>query len=127
MLQCFKSVVCPEHSSAAGDIYKRPRSKILLRARLHMAKNLSTNTRRILNEYSKILDVEKRIIKFKFIFFLRNSIFLKIFRLVHCFRKFYILKKSPRRRIKNLRLVFVGKFFAMCRQALRRILLPSLL
>ena len=76
-----------------------------------MTKNLLTNIRRIF--------VDEEFIILSFIF-LRNSIFVKFLDLLVGFRKFYILKKSwmKKNSSSNIRRMFVGKFFAMCRWAL---------
>ena len=117
-----------------------------IRALLHMAKNLPTNSRRILNEYSansqrrKILRLRRILtpnFNFLFNFFCETHFFSYFLGLWTCFRKKIKLKlKILCRRIlyeqkffageekffveysSSIRRLFVGKLFAMCRWAL---------
>ena len=80
--------------------------KETLSARLHMTKDLLTNIRLVDEEFIILI-----------IFFLQTPFFVIFLDLLVGFRKFYILKKILDEK-KNLRRIFVGKFFAMCRWGL---------
>ena len=90
-----------------------------------MAKNLSTKSRWILNDYAgeEFFFVEYSSAKnFKsiLIFFCETQFFIKFLALWTCFCKFYIFKKSSAKKKSSLiiRRLFVDNFFDMCRWAL---------